>query len=167
MRRTPVRAAVPAVLVGLLVVLIGARVLGFERLAPAVLVTRVVDGDTLVVRGPSGTERVRLLGVNTPETHHPDRPVECFGPEAATFTGRVLTGRSVVLEDDVERFDRYGRRLAYVLLEGRRFNDRLLRRGLARLLVIPPNGRHRRAMLEAEMAARRAGRGLWSRCATG
>lgn len=164
MRRTPVWAAVTAVLVGLGAVLGGARLLGFDRPPSAVTVVRVVDGDTVVVRGPAGAERIRLLGVNTPETHAPGRPVECFGPEAEAFTRRELSGRRVVLEDDVEGRDRYGRRLAYLLLGGRRFNDRLLRLGFARLLIIPPNGSHRREMLEAEMAARDAGRGLWGRC---
>jgi micrococcal nuclease len=138
--------------------------LGLGAPPAPVTVVRVVDGDTVEVRGPAGLERIRLLGVNTPETHHPDRPVECFGPEAEAFTRRALTGRRVRLEDDVEGHDRYGRRLAYVLLDGRRFNDRLLRRGYARLLIVPPNGSHRREMLAAEMEARRAGRGLWARC---
>jgi micrococcal nuclease len=164
MRRTPTWAAVTAVLVGLAAVLGGVRLLGFERPAPPVTVVRVVDGDTVDVRGPAGRERIRLLGVNTPETHDPDRPVECFGPEAEAFTRRVLTGRIVTLEDDVETRDRFGRRLAYVLVDGRRFNDLLLRLGYARLLIVPPNGTHRREMLREEMDARRSGRGLWARC---
>ena len=80
------------------------------------------------------------------------------------FTRRTLAGRVVTLEDDVETHDRYGRRLAYVLVDGRRFNDRLLRLGYARLLIVPPNGSHRREMLREEMDALRAGRGLWARC---
>jgi micrococcal nuclease len=90
--------------------------------------------------------------------------VECFGPEAAVFTARRLTGRVVRLEFDVERRDVYGRLLAYVLLGGQRFNDVLLRRGYARLLVIPPNGNHGREMLREELDARDAGRGLWGEC---
>ncbi len=129
------------------------------------LVIRVLDGDTIVVRLPGGrTDTVRLLGVDTPETHHPRKPVECFGPEAARFTRRALEGRTVRLEADVERRDRYGRRLAYVHVGGRRFNDDLLRLGYARLLVIAPNGAHARTMLGEELAARREGRGLWGAC---
>jgi len=95
-------------------------------------VVRVVDGDTIeVARGGNDTDTVRLLGINTPETHHPTKPVECFGPEAAAFTEERLTGRSVQLEDDIEGRDRYGRRLAYVVVDGERFNDELLRRGYA------------------------------------
>lgn len=130
----------------------------------AAVVTGPVDGDTVHVRTARGDETVRFLGVNTPETHHPTKGVECFGPEAAAFTDRSLTGRRVDLELDVEHRDRYGRLLAYVLVDGRRFNDVLLERGYARLLVIPPNGVHGRAMLDEELAARRARRGLWGAC---
>ena len=127
-------------------------------------VTRAVDGDTIDVRIGTHTDTVRLLGVDTPETHHPTKPVQCFGPEAAAFTKAQLEGRTVTLEDDVEPRDVYGRRLAYVSVGGRRFNDILLERGYARLLVIPPNGSHARSMLAEELAAKRAGRGLWGAC---
>ena len=90
--------------------------------------------------------------------------MQCFGPEASAYTHRRLLGRVVELEDDVETHDIYGRRLAYVLIDGDRFDDELLRLGYARLLVIPPNEMHARAMLDAELGARRAGRGLWGAC---
>lgn len=128
-------------------------------------VTHVVDGDTLDVELGGRRERVRLLGVDTPETVDPDRPIGCYGPEASAFTARRLTGRTVRLRFDRERRDRYGRLLAYLEVDGRRFNDELLTGGYARLLVIPPNGRHGRAMLDEELAARSAGRGLWGACA--
>ncbi len=128
-------------------------------------VTRAVDGDTIHVTGPGGGhDTVRLLGINTPETHDPRKPVECFGPEAAAYTKSRLEGRTVRLEADVEARDRYGRRLAYVIVDGARFDDELLRLGYARLLVIEPNHAHARAMLQEELAAQRAGRGLWSAC---
>jgi micrococcal nuclease len=127
-------------------------------------VTRVDDGDTIVVARGSETDVVRLLGIDTPETHHPTKPVQCFGPEASAFTTRRLTGRLVRLERDVEERDIYGRRLAYVMLGGRRFNDELLRRGYARLLVIAPNGAYGRQMLDAELDARHRRRGLWAAC---
>ena len=133
--------------------------------APYVEVVEVVDGDTVVVALPDGTrDTVRLLGVDTPETRHPTRPVGCFGPEASAFTRTRLLGRTVRLESDTERRDAYGRRLAYVWLDGERFNDELLRAGYARFLVIPPNDAYGRALLRAELAARDAGRGLWSAC---
>jgi micrococcal nuclease len=127
-------------------------------------VVRAVDGDTLEVRDGARTDTIRLLGVDTPETHHPTKPVQCFGPEAAAYTKARLEGRDVRLEDDVERRDRYGRHLAYVIVDGERFNDELLRAGYARLLVIPPNGAHGRTMLQEELDAKRAGRGLWGEC---
>ncbi len=129
-----------------------------------VRVVHVVDGDTIVVDDRGRDTTVRLLGVDTPETVHPDEPVQCYGPEASAFTKAALTGRTVRLETDVERHDRYGRLLAYVVVDGHRFNDELLRRGYARLLVIPPNGMYARTMLGEELAARRAGAGLWSAC---
>ena len=128
-------------------------------------VVRTLDGDTIEVRLRSGaTDTIRVLGVDTPETHHPTKPVQCFGPEAAAYTRRRLLGRAVELEGDVESHDVYGRRLAYVLVDGARFDDELLRLGYARLLVIPPNERHARALLDAELDARRHRRGLWGAC---
>jgi micrococcal nuclease len=102
--------------------------------------------------------------LETPETHHPTKPVGCFGPEASAYTTARLRGQQVDLEDDVERRDVYDRRLAYVYLDGERFEDELLRRGYARLLVIEPNHEHAREMLFEELAARRDRRGLWGAC---
>lgn len=127
-------------------------------------VAEVVDGDTIVVTRGDEHDVIRLLGVDTPETHHPTKGVQCFGPEAARYTRRRLLGRLVRLEGDVESHDVYGRTLAYVYLRDERFNDVLLRRGFARLLVIAPNRAHGRALLDAELAARDARRGLWASC---
>jgi len=127
-------------------------------------VVAVVDGDTVDVVRAGRRERVRLLGVDTPETVDPHRPIGCYGPEAAAFTHHSLEGRTVRLSFDRQRRDRYGRLLAFVDVDGRRFNDDLLTGGYARLLVIPPNGLHGRAMLDEELAARLAGRGLWGAC---
>jgi len=132
-----------------------------------VFVVQALDGDTIVVAdgsGPGDTETIRLLGVDTPETHHPRKPVQCFGPEAAAFTQSRLEGRWVRLEDDVERHDIYGRRLAYVYFHGRLFEDVLLTRGFARLLVIEPNHAHARTMLDEELDAQAAHVGLWGAC---
>ena len=152
-------------------VVVGASALGWwlgdQRTAatPAARVIEAIDGDTVVVAfGDGRTDTVRLLGIDTPETHHPTKGVQCYGPEAAAFTARRLTGRVVRLEGDVEARDQYDRRLAYVIVDGKRFNDVLLRRGYARLLVIAPNGAHARDALAAELSARNAGRGLWAEC---
>ena len=109
-------------------------------------------------------DTIRLLGVDTPETHHPTKPVQCYGPEASAYTTSRLFGQVVRLEDDVERHDIYGRRLAYVYLDGRNFEEELLRKGYARLLVIEPNHAHARDMLDDELNARARGVGLWGEC---
>ena len=96
---------------------------------PFRLVERVVDGDTLVLRGG---ERVRLIGVDTPETVHPQKPVEYFGKEASKFTRSMVEGKRVQLEYDqgTGRNDRYGRTLAYVYLEnGTLLNLEIIERG--------------------------------------
>ena len=161
--RVVVVAAVAAALLGSIV---GGWWLGGA--APAVLsatVAHVVDGDTIVAAfGDGHTETVRVLGVDTPETVDPRKPVQCFGPEASAYAKRRLTGRRVRLELDVERRDRYGRLLAYVIVDGHRYEDELLRRGLARVLIIAPNGAHARTMLSIELEARRARRGVWGAC---
>ncbi len=149
------------------VVSMGGWWLGAQRSAtrPLARVVEVIDGDTVVVAFADGTrDTVRLLGIDTPETHHPTKPVECFGPEAEAFTRRRLSGQVVTLERDVEARDLYDRRLAYLYLDGDRFNDVLLRRGYAELLVIEPNVAHSRTMLAEELAAKRARRGLWREC---
>jgi micrococcal nuclease len=127
-------------------------------------VTRVVDGDTIEARVGERVEDVRLIGVDTPETVKPGTPVQCFGPRASHFTKRRLTGRRVRLVFGVERRDVYGRLLAYVYLGRLFFNPVLVRRGLARSLTIPPNDRFAPRLRWLELAAARAGRGLWGAC---
>jgi micrococcal nuclease len=127
-------------------------------------VVQVLDGDTIVVQRGSYRDTIRLLGVDTPETHHPTKPVQCYGPEASAYTASRLFGRLVRLEDDVERHDIYGRRLAYVYLRGANFEEELLRKGYARLLVIEPNHAHARDMLDDELNARARRVGLWGVC---
>jgi micrococcal nuclease len=129
-----------------------------------VYVTRAVDGDTIEVQIDGREEDVRYIGVDTPETVKPDEPVQCFGPEASDFNHRLVEGKWARLVFDQERRDVYGRLLAYVYLEGRFVNAELLRRGLARTLTIPPNDRHAKRFKRLQMAAARAGRGLWGAC---
>ena len=128
-------------------------------------VIRVVDGDTVIARLRGGSvEKIRLLGADTPEVVDPRKPVQCFGHAASEYTKSQLTGKRVSLELDAEQRDKYGRLLAYIILNGHRYNDQLLVRGYARFLVIPPNGSHGRTMLREELAAKAAGRGLWGAC---
>ena len=131
-------------------------------------VVRVVDGDTIIVRGPGGrTEDVRLIGIDTPETVDPRRPVGCFGPEASAYAKHLLTGRRVRLIYDRELHDRYGRFLAYVWLSGvapavRERRARPPR--LCALVSLPPEHGPRRLFAALERSAALAGRGLWSSC---
>jgi micrococcal nuclease len=130
-------------------------------------VLRAVDGDTLIVAvDGGGSERVRIIGVDTPEDVDPRKPVQCYSRRAAAFTARLVTGRRVVLTTSRVRRDRYGRLLAYVQLSGAAadLETALLDGGYARSLSIPPNVERARRY---EALARRAaadGRGLWSAC---
>jgi len=156
-----VLAAAPVLVAGLLGWWFGEQ----RRAATATYrVIEVIDGDTIVVARDGRTDTVRILGVDTPETKHPTKGVECFGPEASAYTTRRLLGARVRLEDDVVHRDVYGRRLSYVYVDGRSFDDELVRRGFARFLVIQPNVRHARDLLRSELDARRHHRGLWGAC---
>ena len=130
-------------------------------------VTRVVDGDTLHVRvGPDG-EKVRLIGIDTPETHGPGGLRECFGTEATRRAQELLpVGTKVRLVRDAEPRDRYGRLLAYVyrLQDGLFVNLALAAEGYATALAYPPNVAHSKELDAATRAARTADRGLWQRC---
>ncbi len=131
------------------------------------LVIRAVDGDTLHVRLDDETEAsVRLLGVNTPETVDPRRPVECFGKEASAFTKSMTDGKRIRLEADpqADEVDKYGRLLRNVFLEdGTDFNAALVREGYAYAYVDFPQEKTRKAELKRlEEDARDHGRGLWA-----
>ena len=128
-------------------------------------VERVLDGDTSVV---AGGHRVRLIGVDTPETKDPRKPVQCFGREASAFLSAVLAeGSGVRLVGDVEERDVHDRTLAYVyrLPDGLFVNAELVRQGYARPLTIPPDVAHADEFVALSAEARDAGRGLWSACA--
>jgi len=128
--------------------------------AEKVLVSRVIDGDTIQL---DDGRRVRLIGVDTPETVHPQKGVEPYGKEASNFTRSMLEGREVYLEYDVQLADKFGRTLAYVWLEdGRFFNELLLLEGYAQVATFPPNVKYVERFLEAQKKAREAGKGLWS-----
>lgn len=137
-----------------------------------VSVHRVVDGDTIVVDFPTGErERVRLIGVNTPETVHPKKPVEYYGKEASDFTRRELTGKNIWLQMDVQVRDRYRRALGYVWLESpgegesaiRRgmFNARLLLEGCGQAMTVQPNSRYAEMFVGFQREAREKRKGLW------
>ena len=127
---------------------------------PEALVERAVDGDTLLFADHT---RIRLLGVDTPETKRPDTPVEPWGPEAHEFTRQHVEGRRVRLEFDKERFDKYERVLAYVYLGDWFLNEELIRAGMGRAITNHPYSeamKHR--FRAAEREARENRRGIWS-----
>jgi micrococcal nuclease len=127
-------------------------------------VQRVVDGDTLVL---GSGERVRLIGVDTPELERPNSPVEYFAKEAAAFTKRLAEGKRVKLEYDpanahIEHKDRYGRTLAYVFLEdGTLVNAEIIRQGYGHAYTRYPFSRMQE-FRRLEREAREQGSGLWA-----
>lgn len=126
-----------------------------------VTVKRVVDGDTFVL---TTGERVRLIGVDTPETVHPNKQVEPFGQEASRYSKSMLTGQKVRLEFDVEKRDRYKRLLAYVYLQDNTFyNAKLVQEGFAQVATFPPNVKYADQFVALQREAREAKRGLWGR----
>jgi micrococcal nuclease len=131
------------------------------------VVQEVVDGDTVVLAWNGHTETARLIGVDTPETKHPTKPVECYGPEASAFTQRLLPrGTAVRVERDREPRDHFGRVLVYVhrLADGVFVNVELARAGFARPLPIAPNTAHAAEVDDATRDAKANGRGLWAAC---
>lgn len=138
-----------------------------DAVAANATVVRVVDGDTVDVRIGRKRERVRLIGINTPETVDPRRPVECFGPQAKDATKHLLPpGTAVRVERDAEPRDDYGRLLGYLVRarDGLFINLYLARQGLAVPLSIAPNTAHAPEFAEAARAAEAASRGLWGTC---
>lgn len=130
-------------------------------------VVRVVDGDTIVVRIGGGEERVRLIGIDTPESVDPRSPVDCFGPEASAEAGRLLpVGTAVRLVRDAEARDRFDRLLAYVYrVDDDTFvNLAMAEQGFADVATFPPNVAHTDEFVAAVADARAAGRGLWGAC---
>lgn len=130
-------------------------------------VTKVVDGDTLHVRVGASDEKVRLIGIDTPETHGRGGLRECFGAEATNRLKALLPpGTQVRLVRDAEPRDRYGRLLAYVYRapDGLFVNLTLAREGYATNLAYPPNVAHALDLAAAVRDARGSQRGLWPRC---
>jgi len=138
-----------------------------DTLAPNATIERVVDGDTIIVRLNGRRERVRLIGIDTPESVDPNRPVQCFGHEASAHTESLLPpGTEVSLVRDVEARDKYDRLLAYVIRTDDQLfvNLDLIENGFAGPLTYPPNDHYADLFESSADFAAAAGIGLWGTC---
>jgi micrococcal nuclease len=129
-------------------------------------VVKVVDGDTIHVQVGATREKVRYIGVDTPETKHPSKGVECYGQQASDFNAQLVGGEQVRLVRDVESRDRYGRLLAYVyrVRDGLFVNAELARLGYAQPLSIAPDVRFAGRFATLARQARDQQRGMWAAC---
>ncbi len=130
------------------------------------LVTEVVDGDTIKI---STGQTVRFVGIDTPETVDPRRPVGCFGKEASNETKSLLSNKEIILQKDISGSDKYKRILRYIFLpldNGQTLfvNDYLVREGFARVYTYPPDVKFDKQFKEAEKQAKEGKKGLWGRC---
>jgi len=168
----PVRASPAAVVAPRLATPAGLRWPAVPARAIHARVTRVVDGDTVVLdgidvgyadsRGRPG-RHARLIGVDTPEVFG---RTGCFGAQASAFTTRELSGRDVLVDFDVDPLDRFGRALVYIwTTDGTLFNGELAEDGYALQLTVPPDVRYAGLFTRYVGEARAAGRGLWASCA--
>jgi len=129
-----------------------------------ILVTRIIDGDTIEIE--TG-EKVRLIGIDTPETVHPSKPVECMGKEASARTKELIENKKVRLEKDVSETDKYGRLLRYIWLDGELINEKLVREGFANSSSYPPDIKYQERFNKAERYAVENNLGLWGElCST-
>ena len=160
MRRARRAAALVLIVVSLSLLTLSSGV-SFARESLEGPVVRVVDGDTIRVRLGPRVEKVRYIGIDTPEVRHPTRGEEPGGREASTINRTLVSGRTVRLEMDVQARDRHGRLLAYVWVGDTMVNAELVRLGYAQVMTVPPNVRHQALFLDLQRQARARGRGLW------
>jgi len=127
----------------------------------SVTIERVVDGDTVEITQAGKKEKVRLIGIDTPETKKPNKPVMFYGKEAYEYTKKRLEKKTVQLEWDVEERDQYKRLLAYVWIGDELFNRTLVQEGYARIYTFPPNVKYAAELKKDQETARKKGKGLW------
>src|SRR3989338_1163491 len=125
------------------------------------LVTKVIDGDTFEIEGG---EKVRLIGIDTPETVDPRRPVGCFGQEASNATKSLLEGKWIRMETDITDKDKYKRLLRYVWINNVFINEYLVRQGYALSYSYPPDTKYQGLFDAAEIEAQENKQGLWEKC---
>lgn len=127
----------------------------------------VIDGDTVDLAIAGHRQRVRLIGIDTPETKHPNKPVQCYGPQATLFTESLLTdGTEVRIERDAEARDAYDRLLVYLYRTSDNMfvNLQIVLQGFARVLTIEPNTTYMDKFVTASRDAHLNNRGLWQAC---
>ncbi|WP_028550337.1 thermonuclease family protein [Paenibacillus sp. UNC451MF] len=127
----------------------------------SVTIERVVDGDTFEIKKDGKKEKVRLIGVDTPETKKANTPVMFYGKEASDYTQKRLENKTVELEWDVEKRDQYDRYLAYVWIGDELYNRTLVQEGYARMATFPPNVKYVDQFKKDQEAARKQQKGLW------
>lgn len=143
-----------------LLIILSTAALCFQGIDYKAKVQRVIDGDTILLEN---REKVRYIGIDTPETKHPLKGVEYFGQEAYEANKQLVEGKTVRLAFDVQQRDRYGRLLAYVYLEDGTFvNAWLVENGYAQVATYPPNVKYQKLFLELQRKAREENRGLWA-----
>jgi len=125
-------------------------------------VVRVIDGDTIEVDIEGSLYKVRYIGIDTPETVHPQKPVEYFGKEASEKNRELVEGEIVRLEKDVSEADKYGRLLRYVWVDDMMVNGELVRLGYAQVATYPPDVKYQDFFLELQREAKEASLGLWA-----
>jgi len=126
-----------------------------------VFVTRVIDGDTIEIEGG---QKVRYIGIDTPEVADPRKSVQCFGKEASNKNKELVEGRRVRLEKDISETDKYGRLLRYIYIGSTFVNEILVKEGYAFSSTYPPDVKYQTLFVEAERKAREAKAGLWGSC---
>ena len=133
------------------------------------IVTKVVDGDTIDVTVQNKQKTVRLIGINTPETVDPKKPVQCFGPEASNETKQLLSGKIIAMAKDTSDTDKYGRLLRFIYVPASNtqmlfVNDYLVREGYAYVETIPPDTSLSSQFISAQSSAKNSQKGLWMKC---
>ena len=128
-----------------------------------VLVSKVIDGDTIEIEG---VMKVRYIGIDTPETSHPTKGVQCFGRQATEKNRQLVEGKKVILEKDISETDKYGRLLRYIWIGDQLVNEILVKEGFAFSSSYPPDIKYQEKFRQAEIQARESNKGLWGQCGT-
>ncbi len=127
----------------------------------AVMVTKISDGDTITIE--TG-EKVRYIGIDTPELHQPYVGAQCYGQEAMEANTLLVLGKQVRLEKDTSETDKYGRLLRYVWVDGEMVNETLVAKGFAFAKDYPPDSQYKKRFAAAQAQAQAAGLGMWAKC---